>query len=612
MEEANEKMKNYQDQIEDLLKRIEKEVDKNEKKNLYERLLELDDVKEDYSFSYLKFLYNEMKEEYEKKISKLIIGISDNKLNELGISNRKNSKTKIIEYIYFLKDSKLSKTEDKLKFYFNILTLIKNEKNIEFETKKEITWENEELYLFNLYIFLLDSINKKMVENSNEEKIDVTNEFDEYITKLQIFLNDIHQNFITRFKNFELKNMDDKTLFEDYIQFLGTYDFTTEIGQYTILWKETFVPLTQEQKINSISTVNNNIITIPTYPDHSRKFYYNPTLSEIKIENSRYFKEEITIKDIDNYAFIPLVEELSKSQNNFEIDWSKNKWIKPMNHKGCLFVCLKRNIWEKLLIDILNSNAYKEARNKLSKTYQINFFSLKELVTKIIDNICFISYQTSFFGVTRKNTLKLYEKGLFNKQIYKKSIALLKFYAFIIVVNIHEIGGHINYKLQYYYNSKDFQHSPNIHNFKDIEDKFTRNGKSREKESGETIEILLFGKVLNLLTVKESLYVLNLDNYSQSLENFKNNFQQCEKKSIKNLLSNDSLKSLLKNLDIIPEEITELDNIKYGNIKSIKKDDSEDSLEPEAKHPLSFYLKNSVGIELLKKLACVEKDNVKD
>ena len=166
--------------------------------------------------------------------------------------------------------------------------------------------------------------------------------------------------------------------------------------------------------------------------------------------------------------------------------------------------------------------------------------------------------------------------------------------------------------MQYYYNSKDFQHSPNIHNFKDIEDKFTQNGKSREKESGETIEILLFGKVLNLLTVKESLYVLNLDNYSQSLENFKNNFQQCEKKSIKNLLSNDSLKSLLKNLDIIPEEITELDNIKYGNIKSIKKDDSEDSLEPEAKHPLSFYLKNSVGIELLKKLACVEKDNVKD
>ena len=142
MEEANEKMKNYQDQIEDLLKRIEKEVDKNEKKNLYERLLELDDVKEDYSFSYLKFLYNEMKEEYEKKISKLIIGISDNKLNELGISNRKNSKTKIIEYIYFLKDSKLSKTEDKFKFYCNILTLIKNEKNIEFETKKEITWEN--------------------------------------------------------------------------------------------------------------------------------------------------------------------------------------------------------------------------------------------------------------------------------------------------------------------------------------------------------------------------------------------------------------------------------------------------------------------------------------
>ena len=65
----------------------------------------------------------------------------------------------------------------------------------------------------------------------------------------------------------------------------------------------------------------------------------------------------------------------------------------------------------------------------------------------------------------------------------------------------------------------------------------SKNDKFRGKESGESIEIILFGKKLNNLTVKESLYVLNIDNYSLNLENFRNNFQKYEDKAIKELLN---------------------------------------------------------------------------
>ena len=77
------------------------------------------------------------------------------------------------------------------------------------------------------------------------------------------------------------------------------------------------------------------------------------------------------------------------------------------------------------------------------------------------------------------------------------------------------------------------------------------------------------------------------------------NFQKCENKTIKEMISNNSLKDLLINLDIIKEEITEEDNIKYGDFYSIKKDDYNDndnSLVPTIRHPYGFYLEDSIDI----------------
>ena len=467
---AEEILKISKEKIKNLLDDIENTTDKDTKKKLYEDLLELDNVKEEYSFSYLKFLFDEMKEKFEENLKKRHICISDNNLKYFKIYNRKNSKSKIIEFINLIKNSNMASESERKECYFKIYMLIKEE-NLDFESKKEITWENEELYLYNLYIFLLDAMNKQILYYSKpkheDENRKVNNEkmenflksdfFVVYTNNFINFLKCVDQNFRIRFNNCELKDMNDKSLFEDYITFLGTYDFRTDLDDYINIWKETFVALTQKEKIDFISGVNLFI------SNKFKNISYNIQLNEIIIKYETN-KKTITIKDADKYAFKPFVTALTLNSDDSNIDWYKDKFLKPNIYKNNLLACLKKDIWKELLIKILNSEIYKEIGDKLYKGSQINFFSLTGLISKIIDDIIFISYKTSFYCFTRKNTFKTYEKGLYNKDIHKKSIALLKFYAFNIIINFHQIGGHINVKLQHYYNSKDFQKSPNINN----------------------------------------------------------------------------------------------------------------------------------------------------
>ena len=208
MIEAKEKIKNRKDQIESLVCNITKETDKNKKKSLYEELLELDNVNEDYSFSYLKFLFKEKKEDFKENLLKLEVAISDENLKFFGITERKNSKTKIIEYIEFLRNTEISSVEGRRKFFYEFYKLFYKEKNILFESKKEITWNNKELYLHNLDIFFIDSTNKKIIDYSdliNEKIEDFLNSqfYGEYLKNLVQFLNKVNKNFSLRFKNFE-------------------------------------------------------------------------------------------------------------------------------------------------------------------------------------------------------------------------------------------------------------------------------------------------------------------------------------------------------------------------------------------------------------------------
>ena len=55
---------------------------------------------------------------------------------------------------------------------------------------------------------------------------------------------------------------------------------------------------------------------------------------------------------------------------------------------------------------------------------------------------------------------------------------------------------------------------------------FQRNEIKEEGEGGSEIEILLFGKKVEKINLKETLYILNEENYKKSIIKFKEDFQK--------------------------------------------------------------------------------------
>jgi hypothetical protein len=51
-------------------------------------------------------------------------------------------------------------------------------------------------------------------------------------------------------------------------------------------------------------------------------------------------------------------------------------------------------------------------------------------------------------------------------------------------------------------------------------------------EGGYYFELLLFGKIVNKLTINEALYLLNRNNYNKSLKDFRNGFLNLESKDL--------------------------------------------------------------------------------
>ena len=257
-------------------------------------------------------------------------------------------------------------------------------------------------------------------------------EFFQYIKNMKKFLNEVDKNFNERFKNFELDNNGDQILFEDYIHFLATYKF--DKFNYISFWNSTFVPLSLEEKKEIINV--NHTIKYELLEDGKKLKLFEDVECDI-IEADKY--------DLENLIYF------SKFDSDIEsIKWTINKYLKPIYYKEELFVCKTKEHWKKLLIDIFQSKSYTEVRNSLFNQSQIDFFMVDDVISEIIDNIKFFIYNTMFYGNTNNMTNTIYEYGNYNVEIKNKSIALLIFYGFHIIINIHEIGGHLNIRYQYY------------------------------------------------------------------------------------------------------------------------------------------------------------------
>ena len=621
--EILEKINQYKKDIQKYLLEIQNTSDLEQQKDLYMKILNIDNTNETYVVNYLlcqkKLLdLNKIsKENYINEVKKYHICISYEKYNEhFKDIERENSKQKILSFIKFIKDCSINNEKEKADLVEFFFLIHKKIKAIGFNNKKKVTWDNKELYLYCLYEFLIFSVTHLLIyynevklspekldneeykkicyeleteieKQKQNEKIDNSikiqslkirqiifllnhENFFEYIENMKKFLNKVDKNFNQRFKNLELDNKDDQILFEHYIHFLATYKF--DKYEYVSLWNSTFVPLSLEEK-KEIINVNFKI-----------KFELSEDGKKLKISD----KNNSDFIEADKYDLEDLIY-FSKNKSNIKsFKWTINKYIKPIYYKEELFVCKTKEHWKQLLIDIFQSNVYTEVRNSLFNQSQIDFFMVNSIISEIIDNIKFFIYNTIFFDNTNNMnnmTNTIYEYGNYNIGIENKSISLLIFYGSHIIINIREIGGHLNIRYQYYIFLKDEYCSPKI----DINSNYTNFGKDREKESGETIEIGLFGKVKSELTIKEALFILNKDNYALNAKEFKEKFIACNSESLDNLI-NENLKTFLLNLGINPKDLNENDSYSYPINR--KTNETVVYRENKLRHPISFYYDN--------------------
>lgn len=610
----SEEINKYKTEINNILIEIGKTTLVGDKINLYQKILNLDNTKEDYVLNYLLCLEKTVgKEETEKKyfrkeLNRLQICISDKKYNQYFKEYpRKNARQKFLDFINLIKDSSIQNDKDKSIIISKIIVLLSEINDTKFINKKKITWENEELYLNSLYKLLIFSVsyliiyynkvkldsklsndpeyikittNLKNAQNANNEN-DISffnlclinfllfhSDFFKYIMKIQKFLIDVDQKFKEKFGKLELCNDEDKSMFEDYINFLATYKFDNR--NYNTFWEETFISLTLEEK--------NEILKTDLYDIKCELFEKGNKLKIYDDNNS------FTI-DTNKYNLKNFIHDASETEIK-KFYWYLNKYMKPNFYKEKLFVCQTKKYWKKLLIDIFQSEAYKEVRNSLFEQRQVDFFLVDDIIKDIIDNIKFFIYNTTFLGYTNNYTNSIYEYGNVNLEIENESVALLIFYGFHIIINIHEIGGHLNVRYQYYISLNDAFHLPDIK--EDLRELYTNSAKARNKESGETIEIELFGEVKQSLKIKEALFVLNKDNYSLPSNEFKKKFLNCQNQKLNELI-NENLKEFLKNLGIDSSNLDENDNNIYKYPLKRKSNETNVYYENKTRHPMSFY-----------------------
>ena len=127
---------------------------------------------------------------------------------------------------------------------------------------------------------------------------------------------------------------------------------------------------------------------------------------------------------------------------------------------------------------------------------------------------------------------------------------------------------------------------------------FTEYGLSREKESRENLEIRLFGKKMSTITIDEALYILNVKNYEQNIQNFQINFKKCN--FIKRVdLIDKSLKIILIGLNIKINGIIYEKDISFQLPNSIEEDKSFMLTGENRPHPLQFYYHGKLDIKKL-------------
>ena len=178
------------------------------------------------------------------------------------------------------------------------------------------------------------------------------------------------------------------------------------------------------------------------------------------------------------------------------------------------------------LKEVYKSNVFKDLFCLLTGNKDYSIIYNDNMINHLVDNIKFlpINYEetraffdkislTTFISTMKKTIYYSSDKKLDNKIIITLENSIL------IEIEFHEFGNSI---------SAIFSLMNNNYVLEDI----PRKKNMRINEAGYYIELALFGKVINVLSYEEALYILNIKNYEKSLKDFKTGFELLEEKDL--------------------------------------------------------------------------------
>ena len=324
-----------------------------------------------------------------------------------------------------------------------------------------------------------------------------------------------------------------------------------------------FFVMDLEYEINELNMSH----TLINYYNEKSRSYKNAYIKDNKllIENS-----EIIIENIDCYN---LDQNYTEQLKEGYIDLPIEEGFFSLKGKLTFRELLAKD--GNIIYDsFLPSNLTKDI---LFKLYNIkdSIFSLENIIKLYKDN-------TYYFPINNKKYAAYTNKECFKVFIdYKIGNNIFSFFTFnekikhlirkaIMIVNIQHEFGHSHKLLSFSFENDDYEDSPlvkiKIDILNDIE----------IDEAGEVFEYLLYGRSINELNMKEVIYINNLENFSKTLEEFKNDFINLKDRTLKEVLineckNNSEITEVFKSYDQLSEEDKfALENLSFKSGKKHK------------------------------------------
>ena len=606
-------VKKKKEKIQKLIKDIENTNDKEIKYLIYKDILKIDNTDRNIVRQYL-LLVKEIRKITNKdqslieEIKMYINHFPPEEFNKYFgdfCEKKTSSMSKILMILKKIlsKDWVNTSYEEKKSIISFFYKCIKGGKYI-IKNTSPITWKNDELYIYNLYLQFLSQINEKIVYYQSQNTIDgieITEElikkikenrkllvliegnfFKKYLPKFNYFLTGIKDTYLKELSTMTFEDEKNKNVFDYFMLFISHYNFENITIMKCLVWESSFENSEKDKIVKLIEQYKHK------KPPMEISFEKDNKL-KIKGKNMK----EIIIENYDDYELENLLFDI---YDNFQFNEVKAiNYVKITKIDNHLYIKKIYNKWIKFVISLFNSKTIISLYTILFKV-QEPFITDVEEMNIILNNIIFYSFETDFAGETNRESLKIYEYSnydnlidVYDKNSSNEDVLKVIFLAFNLVINYHEILGHYNIGYQsfnYSEENKEKYDSPKVS--KDFSSDFAK--KRNDQESGENIEINLLGRVINELTLKEALFLLNPKNYSENnFSSFREKFMKCNERKID---IDDNFRGILLNIfNINPENHKNEENRKYSLNDLIKKSpNNNQKYIMKMKHSINFKI----------------------